>query len=193
MGPERPVGGNGVQARGFQRNACVFFLHFDRRITYKTVFFDIRTLRNLSRVGAKDLQIPVFAPRSKLPHERAPGAQMLRMRLVDRLEFCGRTLKIGVTESRSASCDVGGEPQGGRFVRLMWCGKSWTPGHFVGQSHVWFTKEQRTQKVRCSTAKYDGVQQKCTGELPLLNRLECRAFLDGPFFDVLLVISNQFG
>eukprot|EP00661_Eupelagonemidae_sp_cell13_P023563 gene23563-biopygen8877 len=51
--------------------------------------------RNLSRVGARDLGIPAFAPRSEQPHARAPGAQMIRM-------ASGRPLLIGgVTDSRS--------------------------------------------------------------------------------------------
>eukprot|EP00661_Eupelagonemidae_sp_cell13_P016514 gene16514-biopygen745 len=36
-----------------------------------------RTFRILSRVGARALGIPAFAPRSEPPHARAPGAQMM--------------------------------------------------------------------------------------------------------------------
>eukprot|EP00661_Eupelagonemidae_sp_cell13_P013960 gene13960-biopygen6555 len=36
-----------------------------------------RTFRILSRVGARALGIPAFAPRSEPPHARAPGAQMI--------------------------------------------------------------------------------------------------------------------
>eukprot|EP00661_Eupelagonemidae_sp_cell13_P015308 gene15308-biopygen6661 len=73
----RPVGGNGVQARGFKRNAC--FQAFDRGITYKIRVLAVSQFRILSRVGARDLGIPAFAPRSGPHPARAPGAQMIRM------------------------------------------------------------------------------------------------------------------
>eukprot|EP00661_Eupelagonemidae_sp_cell13_P022398 gene22398-biopygen11749 len=72
---KRPVGGNGVQARGFKRKH-VFFLHFGRGITYKIrVFGSFRTFRIF--VTARDLGIPAFAPRSGPPRTHAPGAQMI--------------------------------------------------------------------------------------------------------------------
>eukprot|EP00661_Eupelagonemidae_sp_cell13_P015250 gene15250-biopygen14251 len=38
-----------------------------------------RNFHNLSRVGARDLESPAFAPRSEPPHARAPGVQIIRM------------------------------------------------------------------------------------------------------------------
>eukprot|EP00661_Eupelagonemidae_sp_cell13_P015844 gene15844-biopygen14288 len=45
--------------------------------------------RNLSRVGARDLGIPAFAPQSEPPRARAPGAQMIRMASGSSLAFQG--------------------------------------------------------------------------------------------------------
>eukprot|EP00661_Eupelagonemidae_sp_cell13_P014773 gene14773-biopygen6611 len=41
----------------------------------------------LSRMGAKDLKMPVFAPRSEPPHAHAPGAQIMRMASGSSLAF----------------------------------------------------------------------------------------------------------
>eukprot|EP00661_Eupelagonemidae_sp_cell13_P010656 gene10656-biopygen4798 len=79
-----------------------------------------RIFRLLSRVGARDLEIPAFAPRSQPPHARAPGAQTIRMasdggsldsqRLsLDTLPFIP---SVQLAETRSARYDAGG-PQGG--------------------------------------------------------------------------------
>eukprot|EP00661_Eupelagonemidae_sp_cell13_P022363 gene22363-biopygen11745 len=56
----------------------------------------------LSRVGARDLGIPAFAPRFGPPHTRAPGAQMVWMESGKR--------NGSVTETRSLGYDVGGDP-----------------------------------------------------------------------------------
>eukprot|EP00661_Eupelagonemidae_sp_cell13_P001486 gene1486-biopygen7791 len=102
----------------------IFCLHFGREFTYKPVFWLFRTFHNLSRVGARYLEIPAFAPRSEPPHARAPGAQMIRIasgsslafqrlsratlkfilsvRLAE-TRFPGPLLNRSVTESRSVS------------------------------------------------------------------------------------------
>eukprot|EP00661_Eupelagonemidae_sp_cell13_P016404 gene16404-biopygen21789 len=70
-----------------------------------------RNFRNLPRVGARDLEMPAFAPRSEPPHAHAPGAQMIRM-------ASGRPLlNRSVTESRY---DVGGTPGGGCALDVVW-------------------------------------------------------------------------
>eukprot|EP00661_Eupelagonemidae_sp_cell13_P019984 gene19984-biopygen10083 len=72
----RPVGGNGVQARGFKRNAC--FRHYDRGMTYKIrVFFAVPHCSQFATGGSKRPGNPGLAPRSEPPHARAPGAQIL--------------------------------------------------------------------------------------------------------------------
>eukprot|EP00661_Eupelagonemidae_sp_cell13_P012292 gene12292-biopygen12467 len=45
----------------------------------ETVSRHFRNFRNLSRVGARDLEIPAFAPRSEPPHARAKWCPMIRM------------------------------------------------------------------------------------------------------------------
>eukprot|EP00661_Eupelagonemidae_sp_cell13_P014594 gene14594-biopygen9649 len=82
----RPVGWNGVQARGFQRNA--HFLASWSWDTYKhPCFWQFRNFRNLSRVGARYLGILAFAPRSGPHPARAPGAQMIQMASGSSLAF----------------------------------------------------------------------------------------------------------
>eukprot|EP00661_Eupelagonemidae_sp_cell13_P014659 gene14659-biopygen586 len=63
---------------GQYNKKCVFFWHFGRGITYTIrVFVVFARFAFLSRVGARDLGIPAFAPRSGPPHARAPGPQMI--------------------------------------------------------------------------------------------------------------------
>eukprot|EP00661_Eupelagonemidae_sp_cell13_P017381 gene17381-biopygen18876 len=66
----------------------MYFLHVGRGITYEIRVLAVSTLfAFLSRVGARDLGIPAFAPRSGPPHARAPGAQMIRIASGSSLAF----------------------------------------------------------------------------------------------------------
>eukprot|EP00661_Eupelagonemidae_sp_cell13_P025873 gene25873-biopygen22520 len=62
MGPERPVGGNCVQARGFKRE-CVFFLAFYRGITYKCAVPRVfKIIRPTLEVSAKFVRPTLGVP-----------------------------------------------------------------------------------------------------------------------------------
>eukprot|EP00661_Eupelagonemidae_sp_cell13_P007007 gene7008-biopygen20969 len=86
--PPPPGARRGTGASGWRKRSpgtwipkkCMCFCGFSIVTSrMKSAFWHLRTFRILSWVGARNLGIPAFAPRSEQPHARAPGAQMIRM------------------------------------------------------------------------------------------------------------------